>query len=281
MGFVKTAGEMKAKKRETADYRRPYVWLMAFFVLTWFQLPKASHGDSLPKPLKILVVMTNHSHYPNRSDSTGLWLTELTHFYDIAGNAGYEMDFVSPKGGEVPLDQRSLGWLYMDKSARGHLNDPDFMKRLKHTKAAADVDPAEYRAIYYTGGHGVMWDYRGNPELKKLGESIYRQGGIVSSVCHGGAGLLDLEDENGKPLISGRRVAGFSNAEETLSGLKDQVPFLLENELKARGALFEKAFFPFTSFAVRDGRIVTGQNPMSSKAVADLLVTVLSDDHRQ
>jgi len=225
---------------------------------------------------KILVVMTNHSAYPSRSDKTGLWLTELTHFYDVALAAGYEMDFVSPLGGEVPLDERSLKSIYLDKSARQHLADPAFMQRLKKTLAPNAINPTQYKAIYYTGGHGTMWDFPNNKTLQNISEQIYRQGGVVSAVCHGVGGLLPLQDENGKPLIAGRTVTGFANIEETLSGIKSQVPFSLQNGLIERGAKYKEAFIPFTSYVVSDDRIITGQNPQSSKEIAEAVVKRLS-----
>ncbi len=225
---------------------------------------------------KILVVMTNHSAYPSRSDKTGLWLTELTHFYDVALAAGYEMDFVSPLGGEVPLDERSLKSIYLDKSARQHLADPAFMQRLKTTLAPNAINPTQYKAIYYTGGHGTMWDFPNNKALQNISEQIYRQGGVVSAVCHGVGGLLPLQDENGKPLIAGRTVTGFANIEETLSGIKSQVPFSLQNGLIERGAKYKEAFIPFTSYVVSDDRIITGQNPQSSKEIAEAVVKRLS-----
>lgn len=125
---------------------------------------------------KVLVVMTNHSKYPSRSDTTGLWFTELTHFYDVAQAAGLQMDFASPAGGEVPIDERSLKSFYLDDSARAHLADPAFMARLKATLPAAAVDPADYKAIYFTGGHGTLWDFPDNAALKAVSEQIYRQG---------------------------------------------------------------------------------------------------------
>lgn len=225
---------------------------------------------------KILVVMTNHSAYPSRSDKTGLWLTELTHFYDVALAASYEMDFVSPLGGEVPLDERSLKSIYLDKSARQHLADPAFMQRLKTTLAPNAINPTQYKAIYYTGGHGTMWDFPNNKALQNISEQIYRQGGVVSAVCHGVGGLLPLQDENGKPLIAGRTVTGFANIEETLSGIKSQVPFSLQNGLIERGAKYKEAFIPFTSYVVSDDRIITGQNPQSSKEIAEAVVKRLS-----
>lgn len=257
-------------------------WLMV--TLAAFLIGGYVHAaDSTPKagmsPTsgRILVVMTNHSAYPSRTDKTGLWLTELTHFYDVAEAAGWQMDFVSPAGGEVPLDERSLKSLYMDDAARAHLADPAFMARLKATLSADAVQPANYRAIYLTGGHGTMWDFPHNQALKNISEQIYRRGGIVSAVCHGVAGLLPLQDENGKSLIAGRTVTGFSKMEESLSGIKSQVPFQLQDELVSRGAHYQKAFFPFTSYVVSDGRIITGQNPQSSKEIAEAVVKRLKE----
>ncbi len=225
---------------------------------------------------KILVVMTNHSAYPTRSDKTGLWLTELTHFYDVALASGYKMDFVSPLGGEVPLDERSLKSIYLDKSARNHLADPAFMQLLKTTLSPSAINPSQYKAIYYTGGHGTMWDFPKNQSLQNISEQIYQQGGVVSAVCHGVGGLLPLQDENGKSLIANRTVTGFANIEETLSGIKSQVPFSLQNGLIERGAKYKRAFVPFTSYVVSDDRIITGQNPQSSKEIAEAVIKRLS-----
>lgn len=221
---------------------------------------------------KVLVVLTNHSAYPTRHDKTGLWLTELTHFYDTAQAAGLELDFVSPQGGEVPLDERSMKSFYLDKAAKAHLADPAFMQRLKTTLTPGAIDPTQYIAIYYAGGHGTMWDFPKNTTLKNIAEQIYRQGGIVSAVCHGVGGLLPLQDDQGKPLIAGRRVTGFANSEEVLAGIKSQVPFLLQDALISRGAHYKKAFIPFTSYVITDDRIITGQNPQSSKEIAEAVV---------
>jgi putative intracellular protease/amidase len=239
-----------------------------------------SEGVPGPRMKKVLVVMTNHSKYPTRSDTTGLWLTELTHFYEVFKEAGIEMDFVSPTGGAVPIDQRSLGRLYMDDGARRLLDDPEFSTRLRQTLSPADVNASDYMAIFYTGGHGTMWDFRGNAGLKALAEQIYRDGGVVSSVCHGAAGLLDLEDETGRPLIANKKVTGFSNPEEYLSGVRSQVPFSLEDELKSRSAAYQKTIIPLSSYVVTDGRIVTGQNPGSSSEVAKEALKVITANAR-
>ncbi len=256
-------------------------WLTIIFaIFLTANVAHAAESDKTQSPAKangkILVVMTNHSAYPSRSDKTGLWLTELTHFYDVALAAGYDMDFVSPLGGQVPLDERSLKSIYLDKSARDHLADPAFMQRLKTTLAPSAINPTQYKAIYYTGGHGTMWDFPNNKALQNISEQIYRQGGIVSAVCHGVGGLLPLQDENGKPLIADRTVTGFANIEETLSGIKSQVPFSLQNGLIERGAKYKQAFVPFTSYVVSDDRIITGQNPQSSKEIAEAVVKRLS-----
>ncbi|WP_338524222.1 type 1 glutamine amidotransferase domain-containing protein [Pseudomonas batumici] len=233
-------------------------------------------STTVAKDRQILVILTNHASYPSRTDTTGLWLTELTHFTDVVEAAGYTTVFASPKGGAVPLDERSLGWLYMDKSAREHLQSPAFRARLQNTLPITDVDPSRFSVIYFTGGHGVMWDFPNNPDLRRVAETIYNQGGIVSAVCHGVAGLLDLKDEQGQLIIRGKNITGFSDREELFSGMKSQVPFFLEDKLVSQGARYRKGWLPFTSFAITDGRLVTGQNPQSPKAVAEAVMAVLS-----
>ena len=227
---------------------------------------------------QILVIMTNHASYPSRTDTTGLWLTELTHFTDVVEAAGYTTVFASPKGGAVPLDERSLGWFYMDKGAREHLQSPAFRARLANTLPISEVDPSRFSAIYFTGGHGVMWDFPDNPDLRRAAETIYNRGGIVAAVCHGVAGLLDLKDEQGQLIIKGKNITGFSDREELFSGMKDQVPFFLEDRLVSQGARYRKAWLPFTAFAITDGRLVTGQNPQSPKAVAHAVMAALNAD---
>ncbi|WP_332763329.1 type 1 glutamine amidotransferase domain-containing protein [Pseudomonas koreensis] len=236
----------------------------------------ANAQSAVSSDRQILVIMTNHASYPSRTDTTGLWLTELTHFTDVVEAAGYTTVFASPKGGAVPLDERSLGWLYMDKGARLHLQSPAFRARLQHTLPISEVDPSRFSAIYFTGGHGVMWDFPDNPDLRRVAETIYNQGGIVAAVCHGVAGLLDLKDEQGQLIIKGKNITGFSDREELFSGMKNQVPFFLEDRLISQGARYRKAWLPFTAFAITDGRLVTGQNPQSPKAVAHAVMAVLN-----
>lgn len=255
-------------------------WMLAgvLFAASAHLVP-ASAADTAAQPAlaekRVLVVLTNHAKYPTREDTTGVWLTELTHFHEVFDAAGIEVDFVSPRGGRVPVDERSLGWPHADDRAKELIKDPVFLRRLNTTRNPEQVDPSQYMAVFYTGGHGTMWDFRGSAGLKRVAEEIHRQGGVVASVCHGAAGLIDLKSEDGRPLISGRRITGFSNLEETLSGVKGQVPYLLQDELVAQGAAYDKSFIPFRSYVVTDGRLVTGQNPGSSMEVAHEVLRVI------
>lgn len=223
---------------------------------------------------KILVVLTGTEKYPNLNRATGVWLGEAVHFVEKVQNAGFEVDFVSPEGGYTPIDPHSLAmaepvdweW-YHDKS---------FMKRLGAALKPGEVKAEDYSAIYFVGGHGVLWDFPENQDLQALSREIYEQGGVVSSVCHGAVGLLNIQLSDGQSLIKGKKVTGFSNEEERLAELEKFVPFLTEDELKQRGAVYQKAEKPWAPYAVADGRLITGQNPASGGVVADLVIRQLS-----
>ncbi|GAB6093237.1 type 1 glutamine amidotransferase domain-containing protein [Furfurilactobacillus curtus] len=219
---------------------------------------------------KVLVVETNTTRYQGTEDPTGLWLGEAAEFVDEMNHAGIGVDFVSPKGGFVPLDPRSMK--YTDEAIMRVYESQDFVERaLKNTLRPDQINPADYFAIYYTGGHGVMWDFPDNPELQKLAMDIYRNDGYVTSVCHGIAGLLNIKNDQGDYLIDGRNVTGFTTAEEIIAGKKSVVPFLNKAAAEARGAHFEKKRF-YSEYAVKDGHLLTGQNPFSVRAVAKLLL---------
>lgn len=222
---------------------------------------------------KILVVLTSIEKYPNLERATGLWLGEAVHFVKKVEAAGYEVDYVSPQGGYTPIDPHSLSMALPVDWEWYH--DKAFMNRLGSTLSPDEVDPDDYVAIYYAGGHGVIWDFPDNPKLQALSRKIYENGGVVSSVCHGAAGLLNIKLSDGSLLITGRKVTGFSNREEELAELDRFVPFLTEDEMSARGAVYRKAAEPWASFAIADGRLITGQNPASGGAVADLVLAAL------
>lgn len=222
---------------------------------------------------KILAVLTSVGKYPNLNRATGLWLGEAVHFVKKVQSAGYQVDYVSPKGGYTPIDPHSLAmaeptdWEWYQKK--------EFMNRLGATLKPSEVKPDEYVAIYFAGGHGVIWDFPENEALQAISRTIYEQGGFVSSVCHGAVGLLNITLSDGSLLVKGKTVTGFSNQEEKLAELDRFVPFLTETELVARGAMYKKADQPWTPFAVEGARLITGQNPASGGAVADLLLAAL------
>ncbi|HFI0149331.1 TPA: type 1 glutamine amidotransferase domain-containing protein [Streptococcus suis] len=225
---------------------------------------------------KVLIVLTNVQQYGEHERLTGLWLSELTQFYDELVKAGYEADFVSPKGGYVPLDPHSLTML--DAVDRTYYNDADFRNRaLGQTLRPEQVTATDYDLIYYTGGHGVMWDFPESVEIAELASQIYQNGGLVTAVCHGVAGLLPIKDEAGQALIEGKAITGFTNQEEELNGTTDLVPFLTETALLEKGAKVEIGT-AFTSVVRQDSRVLTGQNPQSTRALGQMVVSVLAKE---
>ncbi|WP_327098516.1 type 1 glutamine amidotransferase domain-containing protein [Nocardia vinacea] len=225
---------------------------------------------------KILIIVTNTREYEQVGMRTGLWLGELTHFYDYAQDNGFELDIASPTGGYVPIDPESLARNVLAQLGTGkRYADREFMNLLADTKTVADVDVEDYDAIYFTGGHGVMFDF-GGPELAALTARFYERGRIVSAVCHGPAALLEVTLGNGDPLVEGKNVTGFSWPEEEAAQRADAVPFSLQDELKKRGANYSLADKPFDTYVVEDGRLITGQNPASARAVAEAVITRLT-----
>ncbi|MDF3845059.1 type 1 glutamine amidotransferase domain-containing protein [Pseudomonas citronellolis] len=217
---------------------------------------------------RILHVVSNVAHYADPADPTGLWLSELTHAYDLFAAQGYVQRIVSPKGGVTPLEPRSLKWPNRDASAKAWLADDAHRALLANTAKPGDIDPADFDAIYFTGGHAVMWDFPDDAGLQRLTRAIYERGGIVASVCHGYCGLLNTTLSDGSLLVAGRRLTGFSWREEILAGVAKKMPYNAEEQMKRRGAHYEKALLPFVPKVVVDGRLVTGQNPQSAKATA-------------
>lgn len=222
---------------------------------------------------KILVVVTSVEKYPSLHRATGLWLGEAVHFVAKVQAAGYAVDYVSPQGGYTPIDPHSLSMAQPIDWEWYH--DKVFMNRLGTTLKPSEVNADDYVAIYYAGGHGVMWDFPGNTELQAVSRKIYESGGVVSSVCHGAVGLLNIKLSDGSLLIKNKQVTGFSNEEEKIAELDKHVPFLTEYELVARGGVYTKADDPWVPFAIADERVVTGQNPASGGSVADLVLAAL------
>lgn len=224
---------------------------------------------------RVLHVVTNVAHYDDPTEPTGLWLSELTHAWDVFAAKGFEQRIVSPKGGASPLEPRALKWPLLDASAKAWLADESLMALLATTARPDEIDPADFDAIYFTGGHAVMWDFPDDEGLQQLTRAVWERGGIVSSVCHGYCGLLNTTLPDGSLLVAGRRVTGFSWNEEVLAGVARKMPYNAEEEMKRRGARYEKALLPFVSHVVVNGRLVTGQNPFSAKATAKKVAALL------
>jgi putative intracellular protease/amidase len=224
---------------------------------------------------KILAIVTNIDKYHNKAISTGLWLGELTHFWDIALKNGFEIELSSPAGGNVPIDPESFSFIAADKSIKQHAADEAFMTLLKNTKSINEISFEDFDAIYLTGGHGTMYDFVGNETLNTLIKNFFENGKVVSAVCHGVCGLLDVKMSNGAYLLENKNATGYSWFEETLAMRKSAVPFNLEQKMIDCKTKYSKAFIPLTSHIVVDGLLVTGQNPFSTKAVAQAVIKIL------
>ncbi len=218
---------------------------------------------------KALVIVTNHTEFGEANAApTGLWLSELTHFYVVFEAAGVSMDIVSPKGGTIAVDQRSLGFFVLDKHTKRRQKDASFMALLENTKSIADVDWNDYDAVYFAGGHGAMWDFAEDTNLHARTAAFYEAGKVVAAVCHGVAALQNVKLSDGSYLISGKKGTGFAYLDETIAGVKRHVPYNLEQRLKQRGMRYSKACIPLMGHTVVDGRLITGQNPNSATETA-------------
>ncbi len=219
---------------------------------------------------KILFVVTSHSEKGTSGQKTGYYLSEVSHPWKVLTDAGYEIDFVSPKGGNPPVDGFDLN----DPINREFWENKTYHNKISHSLKPSEVNPAEYAAIYYAGGHGAMWDLPDNDAIAEIAAHIYENNGIIGAVCHGPAGIVNIKLSNGQYLIAGKKVNGFSNEEENAVGLTEVVPFLLEDKLKEHGGIYEKAE-PWQVHVVSDQRLVTGQNPQSATAVGEAIKEAL------
>lgn len=224
----------------------------------------------------VLFVLTSHTALGDTGRETGFYFDEMAAPYWALIDAGHSVDIASIAGGPAVHDAASLP---ADPARRPapvtrFLEDPEAMAKLAGTPAVAGLDAARYDAVFLPGGHGTMWDFAQTPALGALVSEIWARDGVVGAVCHGPAGLLGATKPDGRPLVEGLRVGGFTDAEEAAVGLTEVVPFLLETRLREQGGTFEGGP-DFQAQAVRDGRLVTGQNPASAPAVGALLVEAL------
>lgn len=222
--------------------------------------------------LKVLFVLTSQASMAPSSEPTGVWLEELTTPYYVLQDEGVSVDLVSISGGEVPIDPRSIRNEQQNpNSVNRFLADTHARNQIAQTQSIKDLDYSQYDAIYLPGGHGTMWDLPENETLAQIIANAWQNKKIIAAVCHGVAGLVSV-NINGKPLVQGKHLTGFSNVEE--QGAEHLMPFLLETRLKQLGANYS-AGNKFQPYAIQDGRLITGQNPASSQKVAELLLQSL------
>ncbi len=223
--------------------------------------------------MKILMVLTSHDQLGNTGRKTGFWLEEFAAPYFVFKDAGVELTLASPKGGQPPIDPKSDSPENQTPAMERFKQDQSAQKALSKTVKLADMRAEDFDTIFYSGGHGPMWDLVDNPDSIALIESFYNSGKPVAAVCHSSA-VFHRVMYKGAPLVKGKRVTGFTNGEEEAVHLTKVVPFLVEDELKRVGGRYEKAA-DWESFAITDGRLVTGQNPASSTAAAHALLELV------
>lgn len=221
---------------------------------------------------RVLGVVTSADRYLKTGRATGLWIGELTHFWEILRGAGIALEVASLRGGPVAIDPVSEGLLGGGRRATEEfLADERRRASLERSVALPDVDLAGFDAIYFAGGHGAMFDFRGSEAIAAATGAVAARGGLVAAVCHGVAALVDLEGSEG-PLVRGREVTGYSRLEERLALRWSEVPFQLEDALIARGAKYRRSLLPFVPHVCVDGNLLTGQNPQSTRLLARRVV---------
>ena len=228
--------------------------------------------------MKIVMVLTSHDQLGNTGRKTGFWLEEFAAPYYVFRDAGVELTLASPKGGQPPVDPKSDLPENQTPAMARFKQDPVAQKALATTVKLASVKSEDYDTVFYVGGHGPMWDLAESADSIALLESFYNSGKVIALVCHS-PGVLHHVTYKGRPLVKGKRVTGFTNSEEEAVGLTRVVPFLVEDELKRLGAIFEKVP-DWRPFSIVDGRLVTGQNPASSTGTAQALLTLVSAEAR-
>ncbi|MGV3765005.1 MAG: type 1 glutamine amidotransferase domain-containing protein [Chitinophagaceae bacterium] len=224
---------------------------------------------------KILFVVTSHDTKGSTGEKTGYYLGEVSHPWEVLADAGYEIDFLSPKGGNPPVD----GFDLSDPVNKKFWEDSVYHEKITNTLTPEKVNPEAYAAIFYAGGHGAVWDLPSNDAIANIAAQIYENNGLVAAVCHGPAGIVNVKLSNGEYLVSGKKVNGFTNEEEELVKLTNVVPFLMEDKLKERGGKYEKSA-PWQPHVTVDGRLITGQNPQSAKGVGEAMKKALGDNAR-
>lgn len=225
--------------------------------------------------MKILMVLTSHEDLGNTGQKTGFWLEELAAPYFVFKDAGAEITLASPAGGQPPLDPKSADEAFQTDATRRFDADKDAVAQLASTLKLADLSVDDFDAIFYPGGHGPLWDLAEDAKSIGLIEAFSAAEKPVALVCHAPGVLRHVKGSDGKALVNGKTVTGFTNSEEAAVELTDIVPFLVEDMLKENGANYS-AGDDWAEHVVQDGTLITGQNPASSAKTADYLLRALA-----
>ncbi len=229
--------------------------------------------------MKILIVLTSHSQLGhtqlgNAEGKTGFWIEEFATPYYLFTKAGVQIVLASPKGGQPPIDPKSDALENQTEATIRYKNDEELLAKMANTLKLEDISASDFDAVFYPGGHGPLWDLTTDEDSIGLIKAFCAAHKPVATVCHAPAVLLNVKDKDGNYLVKGKNVTGFSNTEEIAVKLEKIVPFLLEDELKKRGGIYSKKE-DWVSYVVKDGLLITGQNPQSSDAVAKILLDTL------
>ena len=225
--------------------------------------------------MNILMVLTSHDQLGDTGKKTGFWLEEFAAPYYVFRDAGAEITLASPKGGQPPLDPKSDEADAQTPATERFKADADAQAALASTHLLTEIDINSYDAVFYPGGHGPLWDLADNTHSIKIIEDATASGKPVAAVCHAPGVLKNVKGTDGKPLVNGKKVTGFTNSEEEAVGLTDIVPFLVEDMLKQNGGIYAKGA-DWGEFVLEDGLLITGQNPASSEKAAEMLLKKLA-----
>ncbi|MEM8893409.1 MAG: type 1 glutamine amidotransferase domain-containing protein [Bacteroidota bacterium] len=253
-----------------------YCLLLVILIACSPQAEEQPHEQSQELPIaqkdKILFIVSNADYYGTSDIEAANHFHEIILAYDVLAEAGYDIDFVSPDGGAIPI-----GYIYTsDELTRKYLYDEVFMNDLEHTLSADEIDPSDYQAVYYGGGGSAMFGVPENATIQRISKEVYEQGGIVSALCHGTAGLAHIQLSSGEYLVADKKVVGFPDLFEDLDGeYYQQFPFSIEKIIAEHGGNFLYSEEGWDGYVEQDGRLITGQDPTSAAPIAERIIQEL------
>lgn len=224
--------------------------------------------------MNILIVLTSHSALGDTGEKTGFWIEEFSTPYYILADSGVDITIASPSGGQPPVDPKSELADAQSTSTERFYKDNVLIDQVAHSLKLADVKQEDFDAVFYPGGHGPLWDLATDENSIQLIQEFYSNKKPIAFVCHAPAALVNVKTKKGEALVKGKKLTSFSNAEEKAVELTKVVPFLLEDQLTKLGAIYSKGE-DWSSHVIQDGLLITGQNPASSGAVAELLLKAI------